>query len=201
MSQRPELLVKMRDVARALWAGESPRLLVGQLLELARESELGDGVWRFAHRELALLASAEDPWKASLLSRRLLAVDPHDHVGWATLALAQSLLGNSRYAIRCYERALKLSPRQPRYAHNLGHLYDVALGAPERALPLLAQAHAWAPRCTHTAASYAHALGRVGRAKDGLSVLLATLPPGMTRDQAELLRWLRTEADRAQPAD
>lgn len=184
----------MRDVARALWAGESPRLLVAELLELARESEPGDSVWRFAHRELALLASADEPWRASLLSRRLLAEDPRDHVGWATLALSQSLLGNSRYAIRCYEKALKLSPRQPRYAHNLGHLYDVALDEPERAIPLLSQAHAWAPRCTHTAASYAHALGRVGRAKDGLDVLRATLPAGVTRDQADLRRWLEAEA-------
>lgn len=67
------LIDKMRDVARALWAGESPRLLVAELLELARESEPGDSVWRFAHRELALLASADEPWRASLLSRRLLA--------------------------------------------------------------------------------------------------------------------------------
>ncbi|MBK8940114.1 MAG: hypothetical protein IPM79_21465 [Polyangiaceae bacterium] len=184
----------MRDVARALWAGESALELVGTLVLLAREAEEGSTVWRFAHRELALAVAETDPWRASLVSRRLLELSPNDHVGWATLALAQSLLGNLAYAVRCYERAIALSPHQPRYAHNLGHLYDVALDDPEKALPLLERAHRAEPRCSHVASSYAHALGRAGRPEDALLVLRGALRDGATRDQAALLRWLEQQA-------
>lgn len=189
----------MRDVARALWAGESAEVLVGNLVVLAREAEEGSTVWRFAHRELALAVSEIDPWRASLLARRLLELAPTDHVGWATLALAQSLLGNLAYAVRCYERAIGLSPHQPRYAHNLGHLYDVALDLPEKAIPLLERAHRAEPRCAHVAASYAHALGRAGRPDEALTVLRVALRGGATRDQAALLAWLEKQAEPAFP--
>lgn len=187
----------MRDVARALWAGESACVVMSNLVLLARESERGDTVWRFAHRELSLAASESDPWRASLLARRLLEVAPGDHVGWATLALAQSLLGNLSFAVRCYERALTLSPHQPRYEHNLGHLYDVALDLPEKAIPLLERAHRAEPRCPHVAASYAHALGRAGRPEEALGVLRTALRGGATRDQAALLKWLEKQAEPA----
>ena len=85
---------------------------------------------------------------------------PADDGAWAVLGLAQSLLGNYRYAARAYERALALAPNNPWYAHNLGHLYDVALDRPQDALPLLAQATAAQPGEADIAASYAHALAR-----------------------------------------
>lgn len=187
----------MREVARALWAGESAELLVSKLVILAREAEEGTTVWRFAHRELALAVSEVDPWRSSLLAKRLISVAPNDHVAWATLALAQSLLGNLPYAVKCYERAIGLSPHQPRYAHNLGHLYDVALDLPEKAIPLLERAHRAEPRCAHVAASLAHALGRAGRPDDALSVLRVALKSGATRDQAALLAWLEKQAEPA----
>lgn len=195
MRPASELEAMMRQVARALWAGESALELVGTLVELAREAEPGSTVWRFAHRELALAVAQTDPWRASLVSRRLLELSPSDHVGWATLALSQSLLGNLAYAVRCYERAMALSPHQPRYAHNLGHLYDVALDDPHKALPLLERAHHAEPRCSHVAASYAHALGRVGRPAEALGLLRRALRDGATRDQAALLRWLEEQAE------
>lgn len=188
-----ELESKMREIARALWTGESSKRLVGDLLKLAREAEVASDVWCFAHRELAMALSTTHPWRGSLLAKRLLEEAPNDHVAWATLALTQSLLGNLRYAVRCYERALKISPHQPRYAHNLGHLYDVALDQPEKGLPLLERAHRAEPRCPHVASSYAHALGRAGQAEQGLAVLRGALRNGATRDQAALLAWLREQ--------
>lgn len=200
MHSHHELESLMRDIARSLWAGEAADLLVGKLVVLAREAEEGSTVWRFAHRELALAVSEADPWRASLLARRLLELAPSDHVGWATLALAQSLLGNLSYAVKCYERAIGLSPHQPRYAHNLGHLYDVALDLPEKAIPLLERAHRAEPRCAHVASSLAHALGRAGRPDDALAVLRLALRGGATRDQTALLRWLEKQAEPMVPS-
>ncbi|MFO0551727.1 MAG: hypothetical protein U0271_25300 [Polyangiaceae bacterium] len=190
MGLRPELEQKRREVERALWAGESATWLVADLVTLARESDPGSELWLFAHRELALATATEHPWRASVVARRVLDLDAGDHVAWATLGLAQSLLGNLRFAVRCYERALAISPHQPRYAHNLGHLYDVALDEPERALPLLARAHRAEPRSVEVTASYAHALGRAGRASDGLALLRPALARGATRDQQALSTWL-----------
>lgn len=200
MRSRDDLEARMREIARALWAGESREQLVGRLVELAREAEPGSHVWCYAHRELALAVSESDPWRASLLARRLLDLTQTDHVAWATLALSQSLLGNLSYAVRCYERALVLSPHQPRYAHNLGHLYDVALDQPEKAIPLLERAQKAEPRCPHVASSLAHALGRAGRPDDALVVLRRALKDGATRDQAALLAWLEKQAEPAVPA-
>ncbi|MBL8741244.1 MAG: hypothetical protein JNK04_09125 [Myxococcales bacterium] len=196
MRSSVELESLMREVARALWAGECPKALRSTLVELARDAEPGSNVWRFAHRELALTVSDIEPWRASILARRLLSFAPSDHVGWATLALSQSLLGNLAYAVRCYERALAIAPHQPRYQHNLGHLYDIALDQPERALPLLERAHHAEPKCSHVAASLAHALGRTGRAEEGLRVLRRAVQGGATKDQTTLLAWLEQEAER-----
>jgi tetratricopeptide (TPR) repeat protein len=195
----------MRDITRALWAGESPERLVPDLVRLACASEPATAAWCFAHRTLAVTVAPSDPWRASLLARRLLAVEPDDHAAWAALGLAQSILGNHRFAVRCYERALGISPAQPRYAHNLGHLYDVALGRPHDAIPLLADAHAAEPRCADIAASYAHALGRAGRVREGLALLRRVLAAargggGATRDQAEVVAWLEAElSSRSRP--
>jgi len=108
------------------------------------------------------------------LARRLVDHRTDDDGGWALLGLAQSLLGYHRYAVQAYQRAVRLAPSNPWYAHNLGHLLDVALDLPERAAPLLARALAelrsWS-RMTkidlgravnEVAASYAHALLRCG---------------------------------------
>jgi tetratricopeptide (TPR) repeat protein len=184
----------VRAISRALWAGESPERLVPQLLRLAAGTEHATQAWCFAQRQLALAWAPTRPWSASLRARELLAVDPADHAAWAALALAQSIIHNHRYAIRCYERALRISPGQPRYAHNLGHLYDVVLGEPAAALPLLELAHEAAPRCADTAASYAHALGRTGDFERAIAVLRPTLVDGATRDQRDLLRWLHEQA-------
>ncbi len=187
-------------ITRALWAGEVPERVVPDLAELERASDYGGEAWCFAVRTLALALAPTEPWRSALLARRLLAVAPRDHAAWAALGLAQSLLGNHRYAVGCYERALAIAPSQPRYAHNLGHLYDVVLDRPEAAVPLLELAYAAEPRCAHVAASYAHALGRTGRARAGLAVLEPAVKRGATRDQRELLAWLSAEvAEQPEP--
>lgn len=184
----------MRELERSLWAGERPEHLRAAFVELAQSSAVGSKAWQFALGHLAALLGPEDPWKASVVARRLLSQTPKDHVAWGVLGLSQSLLGNVKYAIHCYERALSIAPNEPRYAHNLGHLYDAALDKPERALPLLRLAHEREPRSADIAASYAHALGRAGRPKEGLDVLAPALRRGATRDQAEVLAWLTSLA-------
>lgn len=186
----------MREVERALWTGEDPRYLLRQLVELARLSAPGSEPWLVAHRQLAATAAETDPWRASLLARRVLAIAPDDPTALAALALAQSLLGNLRYAVRCYERALALQPNDIRSAHNLGHLYDAVFDQPERALPLLERAmHGFASTGSRAlraevAASYAHALARVGRVDDAKRILETALARGRTREQAALHAWI-----------
>ncbi len=190
----------LRDVTRALWAGEDPRRLVPQLVELARISAPGSEPWLTAHRQLAATAAERDPWRASLLARRILEHAPDDHAALGALGLAQSLLGNLRFAVRCYERAILLAPDEPRYAHNLGHLYDAALGQPERALPLLDRARRSFESTgsrgirAEVTCSYAHALARVGRWQEALQLAEDALSSGRTRDQAALLAWIRVGA-------
>ncbi len=188
-----------REVARALWAGESSERVLPSLLSLAHEAAEGSETWCFANRQLAALLAPSDPWRASLLCRKLLYEDSHDAGAWAALGLAQSLLGNLRYAVHCYERALRFSPKDARVCHNLGHLYDVALDDPARARPLLERAHAAFPKDADVAASLAHALGRLGEAEAGLRMLRPRLEGGATREQHRLVAWLEAAAVRATP--
>ncbi len=120
----------------------------------------------------------------------MIAHRPDDDGAWAVLGLAQSLLANYRYAARAYERALALTPDNPWYAHNLGHLYDVALDRPADALPLLARATFAQPAEADIAASYAHALARCGKVTMAKRVLRRAIRHGGTADQMALARWL-----------
>jgi hypothetical protein len=95
---------------------------------------------------------------------------------------------------RAYERALALAPDNPWYAHNLGHLYDVALNRPVDALPLLAQATQAQTGEADIAASYAHALARCGKIVLARRVLKRAIRRGATADQMALWRWLEAGA-------
>ena len=195
----------LREIDRALYAGEEPRRLVPELVELARLSPMGSPGWLFAHRQLAATAAETDPWQASLLARRLLEVSSDDHAAWGALGLAQSLLGNLRFAVRCYEKARALAPDDAMVAHNLGHLYDAALGRPDLALPVLKEALdrlGREPRDSRTlsaeiASSYAHALARSGQVDEARRVIDAALARGKTRDQAKLQAWIHRGAPRS----
>ncbi len=193
---------RVRSVERAIWAGESNPYLLPALQGIAEEAEWGSEAWRFALRELALRSAESDPWGASLRARQLLSDSPKEHAAWAALGLAQSLLGNCGFAITCYGKALALSPSQPRYAHNLGHLLDVYERAPARALPLLKQAYEADRGCPDTAMSYANTLAQLGRACEGLELVEAALAGarGLRPDQREFLSWLTREARRERNA-
>jgi Flp pilus assembly protein TadD len=179
-----------RDVDQALREHAEPEDVLPLLARLARAAAPESEAWLFAHRHLAELGVEHDPWRAALFARRVLAQCPDDDGAWAVLGLAQSLLGHYRYAARAYERALAIVPENPWYAHNLGHLYDVALDRPEDALPLLSRATFAETGEADIAASYAHALARCGKLAIAKRVLKRAIRRGATADQMALSRWL-----------
>jgi tetratricopeptide (TPR) repeat protein len=144
----------------------------------------------FAHQKLAELLAEIDPWRAALYAKRVLSHFPANDGAWAVLALTQSMLENFRFARKAYERALELSPHNPSYAHNLGHLLDVALRDPSAAVPWLARAYRWARTDSAVAASYAHALGRSGLWREAERVVKRALGRGPSRELAALARWV-----------
>ncbi|APR77153.1 Hypothetical protein A7982_02500 [Minicystis rosea] len=183
-----------RDVERALRDHLDAEDVLPLLARLARAAAPESDAWIFAHRHLAEIGVEHDPWRAALFARRVIAHRPEDDGAWAVLGLSQSLLGHHRYAARAYERALALAPDNPWYAHNLGHLYDVALDRPVEALPLLERATAAQPTEADIAASYAHALARCGRVAQAKRVLKRAIRRGATADQMALWRWLEAGA-------
>lgn len=190
MARAEEVERIRRDVDKALRERAEPEAVLPLLARLARAAAPESDAWIFAHRHLAELGVAHDPWRAALFARRVLAQRPDDDGAWAVLGLAQSLLGHYRYAARAYERALALVPDNPWYAHNLGHLYDVALDRPKDALPLLSRATFAETGEADIAASYAHALARCGKISVAKRILKRAIRRGATADQMALSRWL-----------
>jgi Flp pilus assembly protein TadD len=184
----------LSEVDRGLRASLQPEELLPLLARLARSAAPESEAWIYAHRHLAELAVEHDPWRAALFARRVLALRPDDDGAWAVLGLAQSLLGNYRYAAHAYERALAIAPDNPWYAHNLGHLYDVALNRPWDGVPLLARATLAQGGEADIAASYAHALARCGKLVQAKRILKRAIRHGATSDQMALMRWLEAGA-------
>lgn len=154
----------------------------------------------FAERKLAELLAAQHPWRAAVHARRALALDDGDDRVWATLALCQTLLGHFHYAETAYKRAIAIAPGNPWYAHNLGHLLDVALAQPERAIAYLARAHEAKRDNAEIVASYVHALGRTGRIEQARGLLQTALARFESRELEALLRWLDQGAPAGAPA-
>jgi len=190
----PDIGRLRREIERALSDQAEAETILPLLAQLARAAVPDSSAWIFAHRHLAELAVDRDPWRASIFAKRVLCLEPDDDGAWAILGLAQSLLTNHRFAARAYEQALELCPDNPWYAHNLGHLMDVALGRPKDALPLLEQATRALPSEADIAASYAHALARAGKLALAKRVLKRALRHRATADQAAVLRWLEAGA-------
>ena len=189
-SHKPEAERLRQDVEWALRRAIDPSDVLPMLHRLARTAVEGTDESIYAHRNLAELLVERNPWRAALHARRLLSHRPEDDRGWAMLGLCQTLLGNFRFAASAYHRALTRSPSNPWYAHNLGHLLDVALGRAKAALPWLKSAHAAAPTNSEIATSYAHALARAGNVPEAKKVLARAIKKGMSREHAALLRWL-----------
>lgn len=190
-----------RRAERALDEGRGRRVvepILERILKLASDNHPARV---FAHRHLAELRLEQNPWSSALHLRKVITTDPQDDVSHSLMALAQALLGNYRSAVASYRRALALSPRNPWYHHNLGHLLDVALDEPKSALPHLelALAHADPPEHEITA-SASHCLARVGRLDEAreLAQRAVSAAPNNADHQA-LLRWIDRGAPRDEP--
>src|SRR5260221_2614447 len=195
-AHQPEAERLRRDVEWALTRALDPGDVLPMIHRLARLAEDGSEESLFAHRALAELLAERHPWRAALHAKRVLRHTPDDERAWATLGLCQTLLGNYRFAVSAYHHALASSPKNPWYAHNLGHLLDVALGRANDALAWLRSAYGAAPHNTEIAASYAHALARAGKLGDAKRVILRTMKraTSSSRELTALLRWLEAGA-------
>jgi Tfp pilus assembly protein PilF len=183
-----------RQIEWTLSRAVDPSDVLPMLHRLARLSDDGSEESLFAHLHLAELLVERNPWRAALYARRLLAHRPDDDRGWATLALCQTLLGNYKFAVSAYHHALTSAPKNPWYAHNLGHLLDVALGRARDAVGWLRRAYEGADYSGEVAASYAHALARVGRLSEARKVLARAMKRNSSREHSALLKWLEQGA-------
>jgi hypothetical protein len=195
-----------RDVESALRCALDPSEVLPMLHRLARTAAPGSEERVFAHRQLAELLAEKSPWRAAIYAKRVIAERPDDDRGWALLGLSQTLLGHYRFAVTAYQKALSCAPTNPWYAHNLGHLLDVALDRANDALGWLRTAYSEAAELGHSAsddiaASFAHALGRAGRVGEAKKVLLRAMKRGgASREHEALLRWLERGAPAAEDA-
>jgi tetratricopeptide (TPR) repeat protein len=183
-----------RQIEWTLARAVDPSDVLPMLHRLSRIADDGSDESLFANLHLAELLVERDPWRSALYARRVLVHRPMDDRVWATLALCQTLLGNYNFAVSAYHRALASAPKNPWYAHNLGHLLDVALGRANDALPWLERAYRSAGSSGELAASYAHALARAGRLVEARNVLARAMKRSASREHSALLKWLEQGA-------
>jgi tetratricopeptide (TPR) repeat protein len=166
--------------------------LLLQLLTLASDNR---ELYVYAHRHLAEIWIEEQPWRAALHLRRVMRAGAASDTTHALMGLCQALLGNYNSAVVHYERALSLEPANAWYHHNLGHLLDVALDRPQRALPHLRSAHTSQPMEDEVTASLAHCLARLGALDEAeqLAREALDLDPDQ-KTHASLLAWIRKGA-------
>ena len=183
------------SIERSLTGAVDPADVLPRLARLARLAPEGSDDGVFAHQRLAELVVDRDPWRAALYIRRVLAHRSFDDRPWAILAFCQTLLGNFRCAASAYGRAIACAPTNPTYAHNLGHLLDVALGQPARAVPWLRAAHEAKRENTEIVASFAHALGRAGKLDEARALVVRALSSHRgSRELEALLAWIQDGA-------
>lgn len=183
-----------QDVEWALRSALDPSDVLPLLHRLGRTAEPGSEESVYAHRQIAELLVERHPWRAALHARKVLTWVPEDDRAWAVLGLCQTLLGHYRFAATAYHRALTASPKNPWYAHNLGHLIDVALGRAGEAITFLRTAYEGASDNREIASSFAHALARAGKLAEAKKVLARSMKRGPSREQAALWKWLEDGA-------
>ncbi len=159
------------------------------LERLLKLSPAGSDDAIFARRHLAELCVEHDPWRCALHLRELERLGLGDEVLYALGGLAHALLGNFRVAATRYRDALRESPRNPWYHHNLGHLLDSGLGESSRALGHLRIAHGLEPDEPEIAASLANCLRRLGCVEEAREVARESLH--LVQEQTEHARILR----------
>lgn len=151
----------------------------------------------YAKRQLAELIVRKEPFRAARLANEVLAVQKDDDRAHAVLGLACMLMGHYRRAESAYRAALAIVPHCPWYAHNLGHLLDVALDSPLEAIKWLALSRRGMPHEPEIKSSYAHALLRAGRRKDAERELLDALGGNVAQSAEVMERWAaETEVSR-----
>ncbi|MCG8555775.1 MAG: tetratricopeptide repeat protein [Proteobacteria bacterium] len=196
LEAQPELLRRLRSQAERALQGDRARAyaeqLLDQMLSLAPPRSEHSV---FAHRRLAELRLERHPWRAALHLRRVLEVSADDDAANALMGLAHALLGNYRAAASAYRNAIALTPRNPWYHHNLGHLLDVGLGQGRRALTHLRLAHALQPDEHEITASLARCLGNIGELEEArrLADEACTCAPHNT-EHRKLRSWIDRKA-------
>jgi tetratricopeptide (TPR) repeat protein len=190
-----EVATLRRRAEQAIAAARPREQLEGVLEAIVARCEDGSDDAVFAHRQLAELRLEESPWAAALHLRRVLQFTQSDDIAHALMGLCQALQGNYRMAVGSYRKAVAIAPGNPWYNHNLGHLLDVAAGAPDEALVYLRKAHRAQPQQEEVGASLAHCLGRLGRCEEGLALTRALLAKHPRhKDLTSLLGWLEAGA-------
>ncbi len=169
----------------------------GLLEKLVARAVEGSPEACFANRHLAEILLEDSPWRAALQLRRLLRSCPEDDAGHALMGLSQALQSNYRMAVSSFRRAIAISPSNPSYHHNLGHLLDVALSRPHDAVTHLQRAFRAQPSQEEVGASYAQCLGRLGRCAEGIEIVVTLLQRHPRH--AELIA-LRSWLERGAPA-
>lgn len=180
---------------RALEDGRPRKELLSLLDRLVTAAPDGSEHSLFAHRQLAELRLEDHPWRAALHLRRLVTAGAADDGVFALLGLCHALLGNLRLSIASYRDALALSPRNPWYHHNVGHLLDVGLDQPRRALDHLRTASRLEPEEDEVTASLSHCLARVGEMDEARALAqqaIAMAP--RNEDHQALLQWIERGA-------
>jgi tetratricopeptide (TPR) repeat protein len=188
-----------KDVEWALRRALDPSDVLPMLHRLARTAAPGSDESVFAHRQLAELLAEKNPWRAAIYAKRVVSQRPEDDRGWALLGLSQTLLGHYRFAVSAYQKALTCAPKNPWYAHNLGHILDVALDRAGDSLYWLRAAYAGAASLGHgangdIAASFAHALARTGKLAEAKKVLARAMKRGSSKEHSALMKWLEKGA-------
>jgi len=194
-SNSPRLRRLQRRAEELLVEGQRDRQLMALLEMIATEAEDSSEPALFAHRQLAELRLEESPWCAALHLRRLIQANVEDDGVFALLGLCHALMGNFRSAVVAYQRALQIAPNNPWYHHNLGHLLDVGLGRPERALRHLRSACLVEPKEDEVIASLAHCLARLGDLAEAETLAQqACKRAPLNEEHQGLLLWIRAGA-------
>jgi Flp pilus assembly protein TadD len=175
---------------------ERPRAEVMPLLSrlLASAGDHGE-LFVYAHRHMAELLIADEPWQAALHLRKVIRAGAADDTAHALMGLCQALLGNFDSAVYQYERALMLEPANAWYHHNLGHLLDVALNRPQAAAMHLRWAHDAHPMEDEVTASLAHCLARLGELEQAQALAHEALDLAPDHEShGSLLGWIKRGA-------